>query len=117
MKISTVTPVFNKAEYLKPSLLSLLAQVDTTYDLEHIIVDDKSTDNSMDIINEFSSDHRIKIFNFQNHKGMAHARDFGIKQSAGDLIILHDSDLIFERSIDNAWIVLNRRSLCSKNRW
>lgn len=46
----------------------------------------------MDIINEFSSDHRIKIFNFQNHKGMAHARDFGIKQSAGDLIILHDSD-------------------------
>lgn len=90
--ISVIVPIYNKADYLEASLSSLFAQ---SIPAEFILVNDNSTDIGPEVIKELASkDSRAKIFNLTKHMGMAICRDFGIKHSSGDRLILHDADEI-----------------------
>lgn len=86
--VSIIIPLFNSGSTISETLQSL---IDQTYDnLEIIIIDDGSTDNSLEIVSAFS-DPRIKIFK-QSHKGPGPQRNFGIKNSTGKYIALIDAD-------------------------
>lgn len=89
-RISIIVAVYNTEKYLRECLESLINQ--TYKNLEIIIVDDGSIDNSKEIYDEFSTkDDRIKSY-FQNHKGVSVAKKFGVHNATGKWITFVDSD-------------------------
>ena len=88
-KVSIIIPVYNSSLYLKECLDSVIKQ--TYKDLEIIIVNDASTDNSMDIINKYK-DKRIKVINMKHNSGVSASRNMGVKVSTGKYICYLDSD-------------------------
>jgi len=87
-KISVVIPLYNKGFIISETLNSVLAQTFT--DFEVVIVNDGSTDNSFEIVSQFS-DNRIQLFQ-QENKGAAAARNLGIEKATGELIAFLDAD-------------------------
>lgn len=88
-KISIIIPVYNLEDYIKKCLDSVFAQ--TYKNIEVIIVNDYSTDKSIDIINNYKDD-RLKIINHDTNKGAGWARRTGIEQATGDYVITVDGD-------------------------
>ena len=88
-KVSVIVPVYNSSKNIKECINSVINQ--SYKNIEIIIVNDKSTDNSLDIINSFK-DKRIKVINLKENSGVSIARNKGIEVSVGDLICFLDSD-------------------------
>lgn len=88
--ISIIIPIYNAERYLKDCLDSVIMQ---KYDnLEVILINDGSTDNSEKICREYvNKDKRIKLIN-QENKGVSAARNKGISTSAGEIILFIDAD-------------------------
>lgn len=90
-KVSIIIPVYNSSYYLKKCIESVLEQ--TYKHIEIIIVDDCSTDNSFDIIEEYSkSDERIVPLRMRKNSGPSATRNFGLVHCTGDYIGFIDSD-------------------------
>ena len=88
--ISVIIPVYNVENYLRQCLDSILNQTYT--DFEVICVNDGSTDNSLNILNEYAKkDSRIKVIS-QKNKGLSGARNTGLKFANGEYICFVDSD-------------------------
>ena len=87
-KISVVIPVYNKEKYVKETLQSVLNQ--DFNDFEIIIVDDGSTDKSLDIIKQFSAS-KIKIIR-QENQGVAIARNTGVAAANAEIVAFLDAD-------------------------
>lgn len=81
-------PVYNGEKYIKETIESVINQ--SFVDFEFIIIDDGSTDNTLNIINDFQDD-RIKIIK-QNHGGIVKALNTGLQNSKGEYIIRIDAD-------------------------
>ena len=91
IKISIIIPVYNTAPYLRRCLDSAINQ--TLEEIEIICVNDGSTDNSLEILQEYAQkDKRIKLINFENNKGVATARNEAIKIATGEFLGFLDSD-------------------------
>ena len=88
MTISVIIPLYNKSATIKETLQSVLLQ--TFADFEVIVVNDGSTDSSLEIVTSFD-DNRIKIFS-QENKGVSAARNHGIKKATSNLIAFIDAD-------------------------
>lgn len=89
-KISVIVPVYNVEKYLKRCVESIIAQ--TYRNIEIILVNDGSTDNSPKICDEFAlMDSRIKVIHKKN-EGVSAARNTGIVISTGQFIAFCDSD-------------------------
>lgn len=86
--ISIIIPVYNQAQYLTEAIESALAQ---TAPCEIIIVNDGSTDGSLQIAQGYEKSHGIKVIN-QVNKGLPSARNTGIMNSYGDYILPLDAD-------------------------
>lgn len=88
--ISVIVPIYNTEKYLVECVESLRKQ--TYSNIEIILVDDGSTDASIEICDEFAEkDSRVKVFHKKN-EGVAVARNFGIQQSNGQYVVIVDSD-------------------------
>lgn len=88
--ISIIVPVYNTENYLEKCLYSLVNQ--TYKNIEIIIVDDGSPDNSMNIIQKFVlADNRVKVIS-QKNQGLSGARNNGMNNTNGDYIMFIDSD-------------------------
>lgn len=88
--VSIIIPVYNRAAYLSACLESLLCQ--TWKHIEIITVDDGSTDQSAEILDEFSSrDARVKVIR-NPHGGAGKARNAGLRAANGDYLMFVDSD-------------------------
>lgn len=88
--ISIIVPVYNTENYLEKCLYSLVNQ--TYKNIEIIIIDDESPDNSMNIIQKFVlADNRVKVIS-QKNQGLSGARNTGINNANGDYIMFIDSD-------------------------
>jgi glycosyltransferase involved in cell wall biosynthesis len=88
-KVSVVLPVYNSEHTISKSIDSVLTQ---TYDnIELLIIDDGSTDNSREIINTYD-DSRINLITHQYNRGGSAARNSGIYYSTGEYISFLDSD-------------------------
>ena len=90
-KISVIIPVYNTEKYLKRCLDSVIAQ--EYKDLELVLINDGSTDNSEQLINEYKTKYPelISYYNKEN-TGVADTRNFGIKKAKGEYIMFLDSD-------------------------
>jgi Glycosyl transferase family 2 len=86
--ISIIIPVYNVERYVAQTLESVLAQ--TYAHFEVLIIDDESSDRSIEICRQYS-DPRIRIIQ-QKNRGLAGARNTGIRNAKGDYIALLDSD-------------------------
>ncbi len=90
MKVSIIVPVYNTGEYLRKCFKSLQKQ--TLSDIEFIIVDDGSSDNSGAICDEFAkTDSRFRVIHKKN-EGVSVARNVGIEAAQGEYIGFVDSD-------------------------
>jgi glycosyltransferase involved in cell wall biosynthesis len=95
--VTIIVPIYNSEKYIKRCLDSVCAQSYT--DLEIILVNDGSTDNSLNILQEYAeSDNRIKVVN-QENKGVAAARNTGLRNATGDFILYVDSDDWIEKNM------------------
>ncbi len=98
MKISIITPNYNYEKYL-PELLRSVAMQDYP-DIEHVIVDDGSTDNSVQVIQGFANQfpHRFKLIQ-QANAGQSAALNTALKSVTGDLIVWINSDDYFTENV------------------
>lgn len=89
-KVSVLVPVYNTEKYLSKCLDSILCQ--TLEDIEIIITNDGSTDNSQNIIKAYAQkDSRIK-YSYQKNSGLGATRNIGIEMARGEYIAFLDSD-------------------------
>lgn len=84
--ISVIIPVYNKCHFVAKTLESVLAQ--TYQDWEAIVIDDGSTDNSVEAIKTIH-DPRIQLYQ-QDNLGVSYTRNKGIELAKGDFIALPD---------------------------
>ena len=91
-KISIIIPTYNREKYILNSIQSISNQ--TYFNIEIIIIDDCSTDNTAQIIKKIK-DNRIKYIKLKNRHGAPYARNLGIKLANGKFISFQDSDDIY----------------------
>ncbi len=87
--VSVIIPTYNRSDTIVRSVNSVLNQ--TYKDIEVIVVDDYSKDNTTEILGKIQ-DKRLKILCHQKNEGACAARNTGIKYAQGDYIAFHDSD-------------------------
>lgn len=94
MKVSIVMPVYQVEDYVESSLLSVLGQ--DYPELEVVIVDDASRDNSMRIVAELltriNPRCEVKLVRHESNQGLSAARNTGVRESTGDYLFFCDSD-------------------------
>lgn len=102
--VSIITPVYNSSKYIDQCIESVLSQTYSNWEM--IVVNDKSTDNSRAIIEEYvRKDPRIKLFNNEKNMGVAATRNKALEVSKGRFVAFLDSDDFWaprklERQID-----------------
>lgn len=109
-KVSVIIPVYNTALYLSEALDSICNQ--TLKELEIIIVNDGSTDNSLEIIKRYSEkDNRI-IFHSQYNQGQGVARNLGLSHATGKYIYFMDSDdILSEKALEECYLICENNQL------
>ena len=94
MKISIITITYNSAKTLQRSLESVQSQ--TYKDIEHVIVDGASTDNTKELIETYASQHKNVRWISEKDNGIYNALNKGIKMATGDVIgFLHSDDVLY----------------------
>lgn len=91
-KVSVIIPVYNAERYLREAIESVLKQTYTDFEL--LLINDRSTDNSMEICREYSKkDHRIVLLenNSEDH-GPGSTRNIGLDHATGEYIYFMDAD-------------------------
>jgi glycosyltransferase involved in cell wall biosynthesis len=90
-KVSIIVPVYNVEKYLTQCMESLVNQ--TLKDIEIIVVNDGSPDNSIKILEQYEKKYpdMIKVFTTEN-QGVSHARNYGLDRAKGEYIMFVDSD-------------------------
>jgi teichuronic acid biosynthesis glycosyltransferase TuaG len=95
--VSIITPVYNSSKFFEETAKSVLNQTYT--DWEWIIVDDLSTDNSIEIIEKFTEiDTRIKLIKSKENLGSGFSRNIATKQAKGIYIAFLDSDDLWDEN-------------------
>lgn len=90
-EISIIAPVYNVEKYLNEFIESILEQSFTHFEL--ILIDDCSTDHSLDVINNFmQKDTRIKVIAHEQNRGTFKTRETGYSNAQGNYIVFCDSD-------------------------
>lgn len=108
--LSIIIPVYNSEKEITKCLESILKN-NTSFEYEIILVNDGSTDNSLNILEKFSSNYEnIKVFN-QKNEGVSSARNLGISKASGEWIMFVDSDDF----LSDGWSKIVERYLKSDN--
>ena len=109
MKITVITVTYNCVSTIRRTIESVISQKDI--DIEYIIIDGKSTDGTVDIIDEYVSD--IDYFVSEKDGGIYHAMNKGIKASRGDFLFFLNGDDYFydDLSLSRAKNYLKRHSI------
>ena len=96
-KVSVIVPVYNVEKYITRCLTSLVNQ--TIDDLEIILVNDGSKDNSEQIIRQFKKDYKNIIYVKKENGGLSSARNFGLIYATGEYVAFLDSDDYVDRTL------------------
>lgn len=104
MTISVIIPVYKVEKYIRRCLQSVIDQESEDYQIECLIVDDCTPDDSMSIVNDMIDNYEgtsisFKIIRHEINKGLSEARNSGISESTGEFLFFIDSDdFILEKS-------------------
>lgn len=90
MDVSIVVTTYNYSNYIGDCIASCLGQSNTKLRYEVIVVDDGSTDNTPEILNQYSCD-SVRIFRIEN-SGIEKASNFGFSKAVGDYVVRVDAD-------------------------
>lgn len=105
MKISILTPTYNRAKFLPDLYESLVENKKYNIDFEWLIMDDGSTDNTKEVVDEFIAENKIDIkYYYQENQGKMSAINKLVEYATGDYIIDCDSDDCFAK---NAFEIIN----------
>ncbi len=111
-RISIILPVYNRESFLDKTLQSLINQ--TFGDFEVIIIDDGSTDHSVEIASKYKNIYPQKIYVFsQTNKGVSAARNLGIQRARGQYIAFIDSDDMWISSKLHEQVTYMEQTNCS----
>ncbi len=94
MKISIITVTYNSSKHITSAIQSVLAQ--SYPNIEYILIDGASTDNTMEIVDQFRN--RIQVVSSEKDRGMYDAINKGIALATGDIVgLLHSDDMLEEK--------------------
>ncbi len=93
MKVSIIIPAYNEEKDIKDVLESIIKQTYPKDKIETIVIDDKSTDRTAEIVKQYP----VKLLKGK-HKGVGAARNLGIKNSTGEIILFVDADQILDKN-------------------
>ncbi|MCR5769651.1 MAG: glycosyltransferase [Butyrivibrio sp.] len=103
VKLSVIIPVYNADKYISDCLNSIIKNASS--DIEILVIDDGSTDNSKNIISDFiKRDGRIKCIT-QENSGVSEARNNGLRNAKGEYILFLDADDYLEEDVFNYLIL------------
>ena len=88
MRISVITPVYNGAKYIEETLVSVL-KASETYDIEYLVIDDGSIDETSQILEKYST--KISVFH-QTNAGESAAVNTGFNHASGDFVLVVSAD-------------------------
>lgn len=90
-KVSVIIPAYNAGEGLRTAIESILLQ--TWGNLEVLVVDDHSTDNTVEVVKDFmEKDSRVKLLQTPQNSGPYVARNIALREATGDFVTINDSD-------------------------
>lgn len=90
-KVSVIVPMFNAERTVVAALASLVCQ--SWRNLEILVVDDKSQDNSFDLVTAFAADHpQVRVLQMDQNSGSYACRNFALRFVTGDFVTTHDAD-------------------------
>ena len=96
-KVSVIVPIYNVEKYLEKCINSLLSQ--TLEDIQIILVNDGSKDNSGNIAKEYEKNNNDRVIYVEKENGgLSDARNYGLKYATGDFIAFLDSDDYIEKN-------------------
>lgn len=95
VKVSIIVPVYNVEKYLVNCMESMVNQ--TLEEIEIIVVNDGSPDNSIVILEEYERKYpqKVRVFTTEN-RGVSHARNYGLDRAVGEFVMFVDSDDFIE---------------------
>nr|WP_314495380.1 glycosyltransferase [uncultured Chryseobacterium sp.] len=121
-EVSIITPCYNSSKFLEETIRSVMDQTFT--DWEWLITDDRSTDNSVEIIRK-TNDPRIQLTVAEKNGGAGHARNISLKNAKGRFITFLDADDFWEPDFleemigfmkkENAEIAYSNYARCDEN--
>jgi glycosyltransferase involved in cell wall biosynthesis len=117
VKVSVIMTIFNGKKFLHEAIDSVLLQ--TLKDFELIIIDDGSTDSSLEIVKSYN-DQRIKLLINEVNRGQSYSRNRGIKMASGEYIAVMDGDDIMypnRLEIQMNYLKVNAASICFSKFW
>lgn len=89
--VSVIIPIYDRTDILRASVKSILAQTYPSFEV--LLITDGSPRETLDVVEEFRSDPRVRIFHFADNSGNAvRGRNKGIKEAQGEFVAFHDSD-------------------------
>lgn len=92
MKLSIIIPAYNVASYIEKCIESIIHQNLDEYEMQVIIINDGSTDNTLEIIQNLLEKYPQLIFVNQDNKGVSEARNTGLKIAKGEYVLFIDPD-------------------------
>jgi glycosyltransferase involved in cell wall biosynthesis len=90
-RVSVIIPIYNEQKYINQCISSLTLQDIQLHEI--VVINDESTDNTIDVLRNFN----IKLINI-HHSGLAHSRNIGLKYCSGEIVVILDGDIYFEKS-------------------
>lgn len=107
--VSIITPLYNSEKFIKEAIKSVQNQIYSSWEM--IIIDDCSSDNSIQIIEKFvKKDERIRLLSNKTNLGVSASRNHGIKEAKGRFIAFLDADDLWNKeklSTQIAYILKN----------
>lgn len=94
--ISVIIPTYNEEEVITDCLQSLLNQSHANFEI--IVVDDGSTDSTIEKVKSFTHQKPLITILLQKHLGAGAARNLGAKQAKGDILVFVDADMTFDKN-------------------
>ena len=91
--ITVIIPAYNSASLIKEAIDSILRQ--SYRDIELIIINDGSTDNTESIIQSFKDD-RIKLYSIEKNRGLGCGIKLAIENTSGEIVVRQDADLEYD---------------------